>query len=412
MSFLKIVQGDHGIKLPFTVKKPNPIDLTGAIVKVSIRRNNETYWKQANIIDATKGKCELILTARDLLVSGVYQYQWTAYLPEGTIFSGIKMDIFVNERLLAVIGGGDNGETVIIPFATRTEFKELKRYVEDLVITGEGSVVVDSDINGNILVNGQEVIVYDDGTIKQRLKDIEERSIVTSVNGQTGDVLIEASGGGILSFNTVSELQSAHPEGLEIPVWIVSEKSWFYWNENIDRSLIVFDNFNRPDNVESLGSSQIGQVWTPIRGVWGIEENQAYVPNGTSDAIAYVETSKTDVSISVDIFGSGTAEAGIYFRVVDANNWFRFITPKSGTSYLQKRVSGITTTIAQGTFGISIPCNLKVTTKSDGAIEVFANDVSKLTRTDTALTTATKHGIGFGAGNAGYKFDNFTIRKT
>ncbi|KAA0766393.1 chitobiase/beta-hexosaminidase C-terminal domain-containing protein [Bacillus sp. SH5-2] len=40
---------------------------------------------------------------------------------------------------------------------------------------------------------------------------------------------ITTGGSGVLSYNTLSELQSAFPNGSDKPVWIVSENSWYYW---------------------------------------------------------------------------------------------------------------------------------------------------------------------------------------
>jgi hypothetical protein len=36
--------------------------------------------------------------------------------------------------------------------------------------------------------------------------------------------------GGILTFSTVTDLQNAYPNGLDVPVWIKTDKSWFYWD--------------------------------------------------------------------------------------------------------------------------------------------------------------------------------------
>jgi hypothetical protein len=38
--------------------------------------------------------------------------------------------------------------------------------------------------------------------------------------------------GGILAYDTVAELQTAHPEGLSVPVWIASEGVWYYWKDS------------------------------------------------------------------------------------------------------------------------------------------------------------------------------------
>jgi hypothetical protein len=62
--------------------------------------------------------------------------------------------------------------------------------------------------------------------------------MVRSVNGvapdANGNVTISASGGsGILTFETVEELQTAYPNGHNVPVWITSEKAWYYWEGTV-----------------------------------------------------------------------------------------------------------------------------------------------------------------------------------
>lgn len=40
-------------------------------------------------------------------------------------------------------------------------------------------------------------------------------------------------GGSVLVYDTLSDLQAAYPDGSEQPVWIVTEKAWYYWDGEI-----------------------------------------------------------------------------------------------------------------------------------------------------------------------------------
>lgn len=381
---MSIVQGDNGYAIPFIAKKDTILDLTGASVEVAIERNGEIINKPANIIDPLTGKCEVILSSSDLSFMGTYTYQWTAYLPDGKVFSGNPASFYVKDKI-SDFPQGEVENTVIYPFATTMEldtvqteitnaketFPTLKEKLDSMVINagghthsnktvldalsdnagtleyngqpiqgGGGSTVTDSATNGNITVDGEtEIQVYDDAQIKQEiaakadashthadlhthtnktvLDQVQEPytttektklagidagaqvNAVTSVNGLTGDVIVEAADGGttindlsttsttqtwsankintelsgkastshthsdlhthanktildqitaafttelktklealngILVYATVEDLQTAYPNGTDQPVWITSDKSWYYWDEPV-----------------------------------------------------------------------------------------------------------------------------------------------------------------------------------
>ncbi|PGZ96930.1 hypothetical protein COE51_16295 [Bacillus pseudomycoides] len=58
-------------------------------------------------------------------------------------------------------------------------------------------------------------------------------------------------GGGVLSFQTLVELQQSLPNGNSNPVWVVSENSWYYWDGST-----ATDN-TPPNNVTNLIASNI-----------------------------------------------------------------------------------------------------------------------------------------------------------
>jgi hypothetical protein len=148
-----IVQGDNGIPIPFTVSKLSSFEnLEGATVEVAIDRGaEEPFVKAATIVDAALGKCSFTLTASDLTINATYGWQWTAYFPDGRIYSGKKREFFVSERLIAGSAGGET-VPVIIPFATVEELAALEARVGAVENGSTGGVVTAVD-GGSFLVN-------------------------------------------------------------------------------------------------------------------------------------------------------------------------------------------------------------------------------------------------------------------
>jgi hypothetical protein len=81
-----IVAGNNGNKLLITIRNAGSIE--GATVRIAIKRGAEVFTKQAVIIDAASGKCEVTLSATDLPSSGLYFYQPTITYADGREFTG------------------------------------------------------------------------------------------------------------------------------------------------------------------------------------------------------------------------------------------------------------------------------------------------------------------------------------
>jgi hypothetical protein len=104
---------------------------------VVIKYKRTGIKKEATITDAQNGKCQITLNAEDVNYEGVYSLQATVTYLNGNTFTSNVQRFVVNKKIgyMPVIGG----------------------------TTGN---ISDSSINGNIIINGQEIKVYDDTQVK------------------------------------------------------------------------------------------------------------------------------------------------------------------------------------------------------------------------------------------------------
>lgn len=177
---------------------------------------------------------------------------------------------------------------------------------------------------------------------------------------------------------------------------------------------LVLDTFDRADSATSLGVAGTGQAWEVLAETWGIQTNKAYSysPNNNL-GFAAIEAGVSDMRVQVDVSGLGTlGDAGLLFRVVDANNFLTFFaSPSGGKWHLAKRVAGTWSFFAQlaeaptnGRYEV-ICSGSAITCKVDGA--------TKITATDSAHSTATRAGMMGVTDDAtrarAVRFDNFEI---
>ena len=85
--------------------------------------------------------------------------------------------------------------------------------------------------------------------------------------------------------------------------------------------VLAADTFTRADDPASLGVTEVGGLlWTPVSGVWGIENGKARkVSTDAVVEIAYIDVGVPDYEISYTV-GIG-AYQGIVARVIDDNNY-------------------------------------------------------------------------------------------
>jgi hypothetical protein len=119
------------------------------------------------------------------------------------------------------------------------------------------TTVSSSATNGYIVVDGVSLKVYDDAALnaalsgkantghKHVLADITDLDVsgkangyVLTYNSTTGKFEAKAlpaiGGTGVLSYQTLTDLQAAYPTGTTQPAWVASENAWYYWTTATD----------------------------------------------------------------------------------------------------------------------------------------------------------------------------------
>ncbi|MED3562228.1 BppU family phage baseplate upper protein [Bacillus xiapuensis] len=215
----EIVQGDNGTILELIIQDDNQvIDLTGATVQVVITYKSTGKIKQAVVTDAINGKCEVTLNSDDVLFDGVYSFQATVIFPNGNKFTSNIQRFTVTKKMgfipnTAGNGNGDphteiisgiNGHILVNGIDVKVyDDSQVKSDITNLKSSqhthankstldklsddginllfngltlgngGSGSSVSDSTTNGNILINGSEVNVYDDTQINSDITKLK-----------------------------------------------------------------------------------------------------------------------------------------------------------------------------------------------------------------------------------------------
>jgi hypothetical protein len=166
-------------------------------------------------------------------------------------------------------------------------------------------------------------------------------------------------------------------------------------------SVSATDTFNRPDAV--LGAfPQGGYTWQAIRGTMPSIRSNVLSISGkgaggiTSDPIIGVDLGVADGRIE----GQLSIYSALYFRIVDASNWWRWWMERetTGTAQLtlQKCVANVLTTSYTDTFAVATPVSTKVEFIGNQIKPYrYVTDVAPLTTiSDAAHQTADIHGLG------------------
>lgn len=165
----------------------------------------------------------------------------------------------------------------------------------------------------------------------------------------------------------------------------------------------ISDNFNKPDNATSLGTTLSGNAWTIEKGQWGIANSQAYPANGCpAPGYATIETGVTDGRVEVTL-PINRQDMRIPFRFVNLDN--SYWVENVGSIYvLTKRQNGSQTELARSTNAPADGDQIRIDFNSS-IIKVYKNGVSIMTASDSSIK-GTKAGIGNWCSGA-IRFDNF-----
>lgn len=171
------------------------------------------------------------------------------------------------------------------------------------------------------------------------------------------------------------------------------------------------DTFDRSDGV-GLGTSSGGALWTALAGNFQIISNTArWSSNGAYPAggVVTMDPGYANATVVADLVV--TTEMGFAFRAADGSNLF-WVDYYAGTLYLQKIVAGAGTLIRSATPGTTT-FTLKVELYGN-SINIYVNGVLKISETQTAFNTNTKHGLFSGnfSPETSSTVNNFAITPT
>jgi hypothetical protein len=196
-------------------------------------------------------------------------------------------------------------------------------------------------------------------------------------------------------------------------------------------AVLVFDDFDKPDNATSLGTAVTGQVWTQAFGAvgaFGISSNKAlftWDPGDPGVAFAVVETGVLSSTTKVTLVdpttftGSFGINVGLILRYLDNSNYWRMTYQRfTGLNriILQRIILGspgpttvlaVTTTLADGDI-LEANCCGRI-------FEIIVNDAVLGSYDDSSSPSnyGTKSGIAAGSGTyfATFtkNFEDFTV---
>jgi hypothetical protein len=178
-------------------------------------------------------------------------------------------------------------------------------------------------------------------------------------------------------------------------------------------ALDVFDNFNR-DHAGALGTSTSGHAWT-LLGTWLIQnpvtgdvpyDGQANPNTGVANRTAIIASGVSDgvVKATFDIVVAGTR---LIFRYTDVDNYL-FVEARASSWRVATRIATVEATLATHS---ATPANGdKVEVFLSGSsIQVYINDILRITTTSATAQTAASHGLGADNIASAIKADNFMV---
>lgn len=175
------------------------------------------------------------------------------------------------------------------------------------------------------------------------------------------------------------------------------------------------DTFDRADSATTMGSpSDGGSAWVPgTASFWGITSNTAYKATSSSSYEAtWLEASSSVVTVQVTLPNiGGTTNDGPVVRAADNSNFIMGQVLSTTQMLLYKRVAGSFTQIGSTYTGTMTSGDVfKLTVNSSNNITFQQNGVTRVTGTDSAGSSNTKHGIfDRVGGSTSLNFEDFSI---
>jgi hypothetical protein len=174
------------------------------------------------------------------------------------------------------------------------------------------------------------------------------------------------------------------------------------------------DDFNRANGTLSGATpSDGGSAWTVSFGTFAVDTNKAKETSGAAHCNADLEASETDGTVQVTLSTLGSADIGLVFRKVDANN-FWFVYENTSGVVLKKMVAGSPSTVAfalpttaDGDVLSVVLSGDTITVKRNGS-----NALSPATVTDATHNTGTRHGLYVSLGGGSERADDFGFTGT
>lgn len=156
---------------------------------------------------------------------------------------------------LIIENSGEKDIFVAVGSYTNQVVKADKKWRVDVPFT---SFSIRSDVDSQeFIATSVYKEVQDFSAVNIQFTDINQR--IAEVSAQIG-----SGGGSVQSFETLSALNSALPSGSNSPVWVSSEKKWYYWD-----GVVIAPDTTPPNNVTGVNASNVTQTsmtigWTAI----------------------------------------------------------------------------------------------------------------------------------------------------
>lgn len=138
---------------------------------------------------------------------------------------------------------------------------------------------IGSDIGNIPLAKLSDLTEYDDTELRNSLSTLDAKVDNLDLSG------------GLVTYNTIEDLENSYPEGTDFPVWVKSERAWYYWG-------IEDEDSHEPDpvapsNITNLSYTNVTQTsanlsWTASTEAisYDVELDGVFLDNTTETSYA------------------------------------------------------------------------------------------------------------------------------